>query len=197
LDNYAEWDFLPGSGMRIGLAHDHHEWGANHLHSPSKRSVCKHHLTATTVDGTPPASSSATVTVGTHSFVLTKASMETGREAHTAALLDFGPALTNGKVLVTGGVSNNNQALASAEVFDPSSGTFMPTKSSMATARAYHTATLLNDGRILVTGGFDQFADFNGSVSGDFLASAEIFDPTSETFTPTKGSMATARAYHT
>jgi Galactose oxidase, central domain/Kelch motif len=154
-------------------------------------------LTATTVDGTPPASSSATVTVGTHSFVPTKGSMETGREAHTATLLDFGPALTNGKVLVTGGVSNNNQAVASAEVFDPSTGTFVQTKSSMATARAYHTATLLNDGRILVTGGFDQTSAFQGSVSGNFLASAEIFDPTSETFTPTKGSMATARAYHT
>ena len=57
---------------------------------------------------------------------------------------------------------------------------------SMATARQYHSATLLSDGKVLVAGG--------GSSSG-ILASAELYDPTSSSWSST-GSMATARQYH-
>jgi hypothetical protein len=124
--------------------------------------------------------------VTAHGFVPT-GSMTTEREYHSATLLDHGPALTNGKVLVTGGLGNNKQALAAVELFDLVSGTFAPAK-AMTTARAYHTATLLNDGTVLVTGGVDG--------SGTFLSSAELFDPTSGAFTPAKGSMQTPRAYH-
>ena len=53
----------------------------------------------------------------------------------------------------------------------------------MATARAYHTATLLPNGQVLVAGGY------NGSC---LLASAELYDPATGTWTAT-GSMATAR----
>jgi len=60
----------------------------------------------------------------------------------------------------------------------------------MTTARAEHTATLLQDGKVLIAGGFG-----NGSGSQG-LASAELYDPTSATFTPT-GSMTTGRAEHT
>ena len=56
----------------------------------------------------------------------------------------------------------------------------------MATARNFHTATLLNDGTVLVAGG------------GNFqpIALAERFDPASESFTGT-GSLVTARSEHT
>jgi hypothetical protein len=191
-------------------------------------------LTATTVDGTPPATTSAAVTVGTHSFKAV-GNMETGRVFHTATLLDHGSALMNGKVLVaggddaasaelfdpdrgtftptgsmetarsrytatllnggkvlvTGGLNSNGQALASAELFDPTTGMFTPTKGSMETARAFHTATLLKDGTVLVTGGIDSIDGINE------LATAELFDPATETFAPTKGSMETARELHT
>ncbi|CAF1450480.1 unnamed protein product [Didymodactylos carnosus] len=57
----------------------------------------------------------------------------------------------------------------------------------MATARQYHTATLLNSGKVLVTGGF-------GSTG--YLTSSEIYDPSTGQWNHT-ASMATARDYHT
>ena len=143
-------------------------------------------LIATTVSGNPPASAAATITITAHGFFPT-GSMGASRESHTATLLDFGSQLTNGKVLVTGGVDSNKQVLSSAELFDPANGTFTPTKGSMNAARAFHTATLLNDGTVLVTGGLD------GNTE---LATAEIFDPESGTFTPTKGAMESPQAHH-
>jgi hypothetical protein len=78
------------------------------------------------------------------------------REWHTATLL------TDGTVLVTGGrltvhegprfCSPQPFSLADAELFAPKSGTFTAT-TTMATERGSHTATLLADGKVLVTGG--------------------------------------------
>jgi hypothetical protein len=59
---------------------------------------------------------------------------------------------------------------------------------SLNTARSYHTATLLNNGLVLIAGG----ADANGNP----LASAELYDPSTGTFTLT-GSLNTARYSHT
>jgi hypothetical protein len=59
---------------------------------------------------------------------------------------------------------------------------------SMETARLAHTATLLNNGKVLVTGGLDG--------TGNPSNTAELFDPASETFAPT-GSMQTPRVWHT
>jgi hypothetical protein len=80
-------------------------------------------------------------------------------------------------------------SLASAELYDPKSGTFSPT-GSMGTARAWQTATLLRDGRVLVAGGN------GGTGSTGSQASAELYDPKTGTFSPT-GSMTTARSEHT
>ena len=55
--------------------------------------------------------------------------------------------------------------LASAELYDPSSGTWSPT-GGMLKARSGHTATLLADGTVLVTGG-----------GGSALVTAELYDP--------------------
>lgn len=68
------------------------------------------------------------------------------RYEHTAT------RLLNGKVLVAGGASGISTPLASAELFDPATGTWTPT-GSLAAARVRHTATLLPDGRVLVIGG--------------------------------------------
>ena len=74
------------------------------------------------------------------------------RSGQTATLL------LNGKVLAAGGgrimPGNNFVELSSAELYDPEAGTWSPT-GSMAAAHAYHTATRLLDGRVLVVKGAD------------------------------------------
>jgi hypothetical protein len=63
---------------------------------------------------------------------------------------------------------------------------------SMTTPRSGHTATLLNNGKVLITGGSNTSpAGING------LDSAELYDPVSQTFTPTQGTMTTPRTGHT
>jgi hypothetical protein len=94
--------------------------------------------------------------------------------------------LLDGRVLLAGGWSTNDQPLAAAEIFDPKAGTFTAT-GSMISARAEHSATLLSDGRVLIAGGLDD----SGTLSE--LASAEIYDPKAGAFSAT-GSMTRPRA---
>ncbi len=101
--------------------------------------------------------------------------MTAARSHHTATLLP------GGKILIAGGVSNN-QALASAELYDPSSGTFTAT-GNMTVARSGHTATLLTTGKVLVTGG--------GGGAG-----AELYDAATGTFAVT-GNLTVPRTEHT
>jgi hypothetical protein len=116
-------------------------------------------------------------------------SMETARASHTATLL------SNGEVLIAGGFEGT-EYFVTAELFHPSTGIFTPT-GSMESARRDHTASLLNDGMVLVTGG--EYLTF-GPLRGCYpqlhsYASAELYDPTSGTFTYTSN-MATPRALH-
>jgi len=60
--------------------------------------------------------------------------------------------LPNGYVLVAGGSEPSRNALDSTELFDPTTNSWS-TGASLVTARADHTATLLNNGRLMLTGG--------------------------------------------
>jgi Galactose oxidase, central domain/Kelch motif len=95
--------------------------------------------------------------------------------------------LANGDVLIAGGADRGDTpgGVASAEVFHAATLNFEPV-GSMHYGRVSHTATLLNDGRVLVAGG-----------RGDSVtATAELYDPKTKQFIPT-GSMLTARYKHT
>jgi len=106
----------------------------------------------------------------------------TGLNHATATLLP------NGKVLAAGGFiyqfpANGN--LASAELFNPGTGTWTMT-GSLPGPRSEHTSTLLPNGRVLIAGGTD------GTNS---LSSALLYDPASGAWTAT-APLSAARAEH-
>ena len=103
------------------------------------------------------------------------------RASHTATVLQ------DGTVLVAGGFKKGPDGhsqiyFRSAELFDPKTRRFTVIK-DMNVARAGHTATLLNDGRVLIAGGVN---------SDGITASAEVYDPLSGIFMPV-GDMSVAR----
>ncbi len=101
--------------------------------------------------------------------------------------------LANGKVLITGGFGPGTSqlpVLSSAELYDPQSRSFTAT-GSMSVPRVRHTATLLVDGRVLITGGIDSHGGGGAAAN-----TAELYDPSTGSFV-LSSSMATERADHT
>ena len=96
--------------------------------------------------------------------------MAAARLGHTAT------QLADGRVLMVAGY-DGTAALASAEIFDPKTGTFTTT-GSLPTAAVFHTATLLSDGRGLVAGG-------TTDMGVTAFVSAQIYDPKTGIFTAT------------
>src|SRR5204863_500536 len=127
----------------------------------------------------------------------------------------------NGKVLITGGANFNVATgyVRSAELYDPATGRFSAA-GDFAAGRRFHTATLLQNGKVLIAGGFGSLSSTNtdyvalaelyDSTSGDVfiaggynpysyfgvLASAELYDPLAGSFSAI-GSLGTARQAHT
>ncbi len=144
-------------------------------------------------------------------------SMTTPRALHQATLLGAPEAGFAAQVLITGGSSDltpgrrASSALSSAEVFNFStvysiiseglggsgppfvwvekfSGNFAAL-GRMNESRTLHQATLLQNGKVLITGGVNS--------AGKVLASAELYDPIAGVFTLTKGAMHRPRYAHT
>ena len=108
--------------------------------------------------------------------------MSVGRTRHTATLL------ASGKVLLAGGETGASGSspptyLSTAELYDPSSNTWSNAK-EMKNTRSAHTASLLNDGRVLVAAG-----------SWPWTTTSEIYDATTNTWVSTKP-LVTARDRH-
>jgi hypothetical protein len=100
--------------------------------------------------------------------------------------------LNDGRVLVVGGLDYVGQYAyysQTAEIYDSDAGGFRLTKGSPIAPRAGHTATLLPDGRVFITGGQ------SGGTSSPVVS--EIFDPETETFTATTLSSQNQRQQHT
>ena len=101
-------------------------------------------------------------------------SMTVSRSGHTATLLP------DGRVLIAGGMLDivpgtlpipTSPGVDSAELYDPASGTFIAT-GSMSKGRTGHTATLLADGNVLVTG-TDNTAELFSPGAGTFAVAGE------------------------
>jgi hypothetical protein len=116
----------------------------------------------------------------TGTFTATGA-MSERRSEHTATLL------ANGKVLVACGTDDNV-----AELFDPATGSFTSTGHLIAGGRWGCTATLLDDGTVLINGGRDLYDVFDGGG----ILTAEQYDPATGTFTAS-GVMTQFRYSHT
>jgi hypothetical protein len=110
------------------------------------------------------------------------ATMSSARAAPASAIL------SNGKVLVAGG-SNGTVPVASAEIYDPLTGTWAST-GSMSSEHSFTNGVALNNGKVLVAGGWDN------SGGGGYDAVAEIFDPSGGTWS-SAGSLTVARMEHT
>ncbi|MFH1620283.1 MAG: kelch repeat-containing protein, partial [bacterium] len=99
----------------------------------------------------------------------------------TAAVVavDSGPATID----IAGGISTNTTSRYNFKT------ALFERRSDLETTRKFHTATLLHDGRVLIAGGADELETPT--------ADAELYDPVSDSTSPTANTMTVARWYHT
>jgi hypothetical protein len=116
----------------------------------------------------------------TGDFHAIPAELLVARSGASAALLP------NGKVLIAGGEVTGS-AVKTAELFDPATETFAALPAEMTTARSLAATAVLPGGKVLIAGGAQGF----GSGAN---ATAERFDPTTETFEALPAEMTVQRA---
>jgi N-acetylneuraminic acid mutarotase len=124
----------------------------------------------------------------TQTFTPIAATMTSRRSEHSATLLP------DGRVLLAGGGSSNT-VYNGAELYDPAIQTFTALAAVMSAAREGGAASLLPSGRVLLSGGGTLGANPPASLVA--LNSADVYDPTSQTFTAAAATMTTRRVVHT
>lgn len=108
------------------------------------------------------------------------ANLMTGRAGHTATLL------SDGRVLVTGGIDGQSNALTSCEIYDPT-GNRWTKAAGMRTARIDHAAVRLASGDVLVVGGS------SGGQYNQTLDTAEVYHPATDRWSTVAASMTFSR----
>ncbi len=102
------------------------------------------------------------------------APMNVSRAWHSATLLG------DGRVLIVGG--SDQRPVGSAEIYDPTTGVFRSVGRGLTDARQAQAALLLDDGRVLIAGG-RTIADLGDHTEFTPVASLELFDPATGSFT--------------
>lgn len=191
-------DFIANSGLSMGC--ENGAWSltgpmsiGRFIHAGSLLDNGKFMITG---GGTPPAFAPARTAEifnpDTRSFSLSGSLMSDPRWSHVQT------TLTDGRVLVVGGRNAQSPAipgarvLASADIYDPETDTFAPT-GPLNVARRSPTATLLNDGKVLIAGGGSSVS--TGATMP--MNTAEIYDPSTGTFRLLTARMTVPRQYHT
>jgi hypothetical protein len=146
-------------------------------------------------DGSPALATAEIFDPATETF-RTVGSMIQARRDATATLL------TDGRVLIAGGFpsapttdgsENPGDALDTAEVFDSATNTFSSV-GAMTSTRGFHSATLLQDGTVLLAGGLGYQGGESPEGPGTApLDSVETYDPATQTFRSIGSRMHTGR----
>lgn len=117
--------------------------------------------------------------------------LRNSRAGHSAVLLK------DGRILIISGIStdslNKPVTTTSCEIYDPKSNSIIRTDSLPISGTLGHRATLLQDGKVLLTGGFKVNGDM---TQGSTQANAVVYDPVSAKWASVP-SMRQARAFHT
>ncbi|MGI8668960.1 MAG: Kelch repeat-containing protein, partial [Aridibacter sp.] len=150
---------------------------ARNVHSATKLKNSKILLTGGEIKRDEIALSAEIFDPKTNHFIKVSAKMNAVRYKHDAVLL------SDGNVLIFGGSDEKDQGgkLNSAEIFNPEKQTFTPTKDmNFARFKIAETATLLENGKVLIAGG---------------NVEAEIFNPETRSFEKVSGSLGKSLHY--
>jgi hypothetical protein len=122
--------------------------------------------------------------------------------------------LVDGRVLIVGGAERDQDASSvavgatrllatgTAEIYDPTAGRFTAI-GDLTVPRMFHTATLMEDGRVAIVGGTGEALIMPVDTNNQFPISPsaptsviEVFDPATNTFSATLDDVVSPRVFH-
>lgn len=164
--------------------------GTTVLHTPAINTIYKLKVCYTDTRVVPSVSNCESYSAPTIQVVSGPTKLSTGALLNVARSDFTTTPLQNGMVMVAGGINSSGVVEKSVELYDAVNNKWIRT-GDMKTARRGHAATLLRDGRVLVTGGYD------GTAATTALNKAETYDPATGVWTATSGTLVQARRWHT